>query len=104
MSKITAIGTMFGRSTTFEITVEAGKLVIVCKNRVLTPPMQEIVENRLRSCIKTAGPIAGTYYPPENTLNAAVSGIQNGFFHSGEPEIIVDGMLEEIPYEEGVVF
>lgn len=55
-------------------------------------------------CIKTAPPIAETYYPPVNSLNAAYSGFHNRFFDNDDFQVEVEGELEQIPYEEGVIY
>lgn len=105
MSKIIATGKFFGSLAKFEITVNAEKLYIDCKTEVLSKKRQSIVEEHLANCIKTAEAIGGTYYPPENTLTAAYVGLQNGFFDSKRNvEIKVEGKLEPIPYEDGVIY
>ena len=104
MSKIIAVGNIFGRKEKIEITVEKERLMIVCKTYELTEELKKELDSRLERCIKTSSPVGGTYYPPENTLLAAYLGLQNNFFESEDIEIKVDGELESIPYEDGIIY
>ena len=48
-------------------------------------------------------PIGGTYYPPTNTLLVAYNVMKNMFFDE-EVDVEVIGELEEIPYEEDIIY
>ena len=100
MAKIKANGWIFGRYCTFEIHVENEQLMVNCISQNLSPALIALFEQRLKWCIDTAEPIAGTYYPPYNTLNAAYSGIMNGLFYAGPVQILIEGELEPIPYDD----
>lgn len=100
MAKIKVNGMIFGRYCTFEIYDENERLAVNCISKNLSPALIRLFEQRLKWCIDTAEPIAGTYYPPYNTLNAAYSGIMNGLFYAGPVQIIIEGELEPIPYDD----
>ena len=100
MAKIKVNGMIFGRYCTFEIYVENEQLILNCISQNLSPGLIALFEQRLKYCIETAEPIAGTYYPLHNTLNAAYSGIMNGLFHAGPVHIVIEGELEPIPFED----
>lgn len=100
MAKIKVNGMIFGRYCTFEIYVENKRLIINCISKNLPPKLIALFEQRLKRCIEAAEPIAGTYYPPYNTLNAVYSGIMNDLFYAGPVHIVIEGELEPIPYDD----
>lgn len=48
--------------------------------------------------------VGGTYYPPKSTLLAVYILLEKHFFDNKDFKIDVIGKLEEIPYEEGVIY
>ena len=97
MSKVIATGMVCGKRHTFEATLVNGVLHVECKTKKLTDEEQKTLMRVLLKCIRT-------YVPPENTLNAAYSGFHNRFFPNDDYEDKVEGELEPIPYEEGVIY
>lgn len=63
----------------------------------------EEYQERFDEMLQNPTPIGGTYYPPTNTLLAAYNVMKNMFFDK-EPDVEVIGELEEIPYEEGIIY
>lgn len=63
----------------------------------------EEYQERFDEMLQNPTPIGGTYYPPTNTLLAAYNVMKNMFFDE-EPDVEVIGELEEIPYEEGIIY
>jgi len=104
MSKVIATGMVCGKRHTFEATLVDGALHVECKTKKLTEEEQKTLMRVLLKCIRSAPPIAETYVPPENSLSAAYNGFNNRFFPNDDYEVKVEGELEEIPYEEGVIY
>ena len=101
-SKVLATGRFAGEYHRFEATLVNGVLQVECKTRELNDDEQKYLMKAMIICIKTAPPIAETYYPPVNSLNAAYSGFHNRFFDNDDFQVEVEGELEQIPnVEEG---
>lgn len=100
MSKVIATGRFGKERHTFEARIINGVLRVECKTRKLNSDEQKVLMETMIDCIMRAPPIAETYCPPVNTLNAAYSGFHNRFFDEDDYEVKVEGKLEPIPYEE----
>lgn len=100
MSKIIASGRFGKERHTFEAKLVDGVLHVECKTRVLNSDEQKVLMETMIDCIKRAPPIAETYCPPKDSLNAAYSGFHNRFFDGDDYEVKVEGELEEIPCVE----
>lgn len=100
MNKIIAKGKLHGNETTVECFIENGSPVIEIDGES-NPRMQEIFE----AALKNPRPLGGTYYPPVDSLLAALSVMESQFFDN-EPEITVEGNIGTIPtYNvEGIVY
>lgn len=57
----------------------------------------------LKARINAASPIGGTYYPDETEILAYYHSLKTNFFDE-LMDISVEGELETIPYEEGLIY
>lgn len=98
MSKITAQGKFRGTIIIVEVTLE-GNEQIVRVNEEIDEDFQRYYDKLMES----PPPMGGTYYPPEDSLLAVYNILENALFDEA-PRIEVDGVLEEIPYEKGLIY
>jgi len=98
MSKVTAIGRMYGVYTEVEVSLEDGKPII----KVDGYP-DEYWQRQFDELLDRAPPMGGTYYPPMHSLLAVYNVVKNALFDE-QPEIAVEGELEQIPFEKGKVY
>jgi hypothetical protein len=97
MSKIIAKGLYLGRECIVECFLEDGFPIIE-----LDGEYDEQVQNRFNELLKEAPALGGTYYPPENSLLAAYSVLENTFFDEGSAvEIKTEGNIGKIPIYDG---
>lgn len=95
MGKITATGKKYG----FKLTVEFEL------NKVLFNGQKDkLLEDDLTELLENPKAIGGTYYPPFDSLLNAYNILRYHFFDEPTEEITVEGELEEIPYEEGIIY
>ena len=98
MGKVIASGIYCGNRITVEAVVEDGTLLILMNEKEV-PDLQK----RFDELVKIQPAMGGTYFPDENSLLTAYNVLQHTFFDTLE-EISVDGELEEIPYEENMIY
>lgn len=63
----------------------------------------EILETEFRKRLKERHPVAGTYYPEENSMMNVLNVIQYHFFDS-TPEVTIEGDIGELPFEENRIY
>lgn len=93
---IVAKGAIGGRFGTIEVLGTDGDLTVTTNE----PQWGQ----RFNQMVNQPPPLGGTYYPRPRSLLAAVSVLQRGFFDSPPGEVTVEGPLEAIPYEGGVIY
>lgn len=98
MGKVIASGIYCGNRITVEAIVEDGTLVILMDEKEV-PDLQK----RFDELIKVQPAMGGTYFPDENSLLAAYNVLQHTFFDTLE-KISVEGDIDEIPNEKGMVY
>lgn len=98
MGKVTAMGVLFGQKIKVECEKRDGEFVIDFDGKE-----NELLERIARDGLAQERPIAGTYFPPADSLLNAYNYFQYYFFDELET-IDVDGDIEEIPFEKGVVY
>ncbi len=99
MGKVIASGIYCGHRITVEAVVEDGTLLILVDGEFELPDLQK----RFDELIKVQPAMGGTYFPTENSLLTAYNVLQNTFFDTLE-KISVEGDIDEIPNEEGMVY
>ena len=93
MSRITAKGKYMGSNCIVECFLEDGSLIIE-----LNGEFNQEAQTDFETKLKTSPAIAGTYYPPKNSMLAGYSVLESIFFDVGSPpEIEVEGDIGEIP-------
>lgn len=98
MGKVIASGIYCGNRITVEVVIEDGTLLILMNEKEV-PDLQK----RFDELVKVQPAMGGTYFPDENSLLTAYNVLKYTFFDTLE-EISVEGELEEIPYEENVIY
>ena len=97
MSKIIAKGLYLGRECIVECFQVEGSLTIEIDGE-----FNQEVQNDFNAKLKNCPALGGTYYPPENSLLAAYSVLENTFFDEGSAvEIKTEGNIGKIPIYDG---
>jgi hypothetical protein len=91
-AKIIAKGLYLGRERIVECFLEDGFPIIE-----LDGEYDEAVQSNFNQLLKKAPALGGTYYPPENSLLAAYSVLENTFFDDSPIEIKTEGDIGKIP-------
>ena len=97
-ARITAIGTINGKALTV-CCCEAEGEIQTTYNGTVDP----IYDRRFRAELAAEHPIAGTYFPGVNTMHNALGVLCEHFFDT-VPKISIEGEIEEIPFDEGVIY
>ena len=97
MVKITAKGVLEGKEIGVVCTGENGSYEIKLSN------CDEIHRTMVLESLREYHPVGGTYWPEKNTMLHVFNTLSDYTFDK-LIEIDCDGELEEIPYEEGVVY
>lgn len=98
MDKVTATGTLFGQTIKVECEKRDGDLVLDFDGRE-----NAFFEKIAREGLEDVRPVGGTYFPPANSLLNAYNYFQYYFFDK-LTSIEIEGEIEEVPYEEGVIY
>lgn len=91
MSRIIAKGKLNGVKKEVQCFMEDGSVIIE-----IAGEFDETIQNKFSELIKDAPAIGGTYYPPENSMLAALAVLESSFFDS-LPNIMIQGDIGEIP-------
>lgn len=98
MAKITAWGMYRGLSVSVTVTETEDGLQIDFDEKEY-PPFEEAFREKL----KKRYPVAGTYFPPEESMLNAAEVLQFHFFDDGAKEagkdFFIEGDIGEIPFE-----
>ena len=94
MNKIIAKGKYHGNKIVVECFIQDGSLIIELNNE-----FDELVQQDFEHRLESLDPLGGTYYPPSDSLLAALAVLESQFFDD-EPEITVEGDIGEIPTYE----
>lgn len=99
MTKIIAEGIYIG--VPLQVTCyKKGKEIVVDFNG----DKNEEIETEFKRMLKRCYAIGGTYFPPVDSMLNVVNVLKHRFFDSRPTMIKVDGELEPIPYEDGVIY
>ena len=94
LQTVTGKGTAFGHKLTVTVTLADGKLIVD------PAAFQEYFDDLADRQIA----VGGSYHPPRKSLLTAWNVLSFMFFDEPDPEIIVEGKLEKIPYREGRIY
>ena len=103
LNKIKAKGQIYGSEFEFDVFIENNKISVTDSendsniSKYLTEKLVDTIQEERRV-------IGGTYRPENNTLLAAYLALKDNFFDNKDFKLDVIGKLEEIPYEEGVIY
>lgn len=92
MSKIIAKGKYLGVERQVECFLKDGLLIVEIDGEFNQEAQNDIII-KLKKCPA----LGGTYYPPENSLLAAYSVLENTFFDDSPIEIKTEGDIGKIP-------
>lgn len=98
--KITAVGEMLGIDVTVTCTLKDNIPMIQVEGELLSEVI-ELLQAQFNSKLKNPPVLGGTFYPPENSMMAAFSILQSGFFDRGTlKELTVDGDIGQVPMND----
>ncbi|SHI40915.1 hypothetical protein [Lutispora thermophila] len=92
MSKIIAKGKYLGVERQVECFLKDGLLIVEIDGE-----FNQEAQNDFIIKLKKCPALGGTYYPPENSLLAAYSVLENTFFDDSPIEIKTEGDIGKIP-------
>ena len=98
MSKITAIGKLFGEKIKVECEKTNGEIIISVNGEE-----DEFVEEYIETLLSKRYPVGGSYCPPENSMLNVWNVLKYRFFDE-LISIEVEGEIEEIPFEKGKIY
>lgn len=98
MATITARGTMGDVETTIVCKEEKNNIAVYIDGR-----KDHLIKNMLDSLVAIAPPMGGTYYPEAGTMQAYYNVLSTVYFTKLNT-IEVEGEIEPIPYEDGVIY
>ena len=99
MGKIFAAGIFEGTYTEVTAVLKSGEISIT-QEGVVNPNLQAYFDY-LNS---RSYPVGGTYFPLKNSLLSLYNLLANYFFDSQTEPIVLEGELEQLPYEEGIIY
>lgn len=99
MGKIFAAGILKGVYTEVTVTLKDGKINI--SGRGMDNTELQIRFDQLNSL---PCPIGGTYFPEKDSLLNIYNLLANYFFDSQVEPDVLEGEIEQLPYEEGRVY
>lgn len=98
MDKVIASGMYLGNRLTVEAVKDGDSIKLLVDGLEIQDVQKDFNER-----MNNAPAIGGTYRPEPNTLLAAFTVLEHGFFDKLD-KIEVQGELEEIPYEENQIY
>lgn len=98
MATITARGTMGDVETTIVCKEEKNNIAVYIDGH-----KDHLIKNMLDSLVAIAPPMGGTYYPEAGTMQAYYDVLSTVYFTKLNT-IEVEGEIEPIPYEDGVIY
>lgn len=100
MTRITARGKRWGHTVNIEVRQDnSGKIEVQIDGKASDYNKQLLDGEAL-----AAPPMANGYWPERGTMLAYYNTLFRGFFDKLEKLDVVEGTLEEIPYEPGTIY
>ena len=100
MTRITARGKRWGKTISVEVRQDnSGKIEVRIGGKASDYNKQLLDGEAL-----AAPPMANGYWPAAGTMLAYYNTLLRGFFDKVEKLDVVEGTLEEIPYEPGTIY
>lgn len=99
MTTIKAIG-QYHEQTVEVMCIDMGDGLQFLFNMGKDPALEAV----FRRILKERHPVAGTFSPEEESMLNVLNVIQYHFFDDAPSSVQVDGDIEEMPYEDGMIY